>query len=319
MLLEKKFLNQYYQKANWIWLLFPLTCIYFFSINLRNLFYKTGLLKQRKLPIKTLVIGNRIVGGAGKTQLTIFLVNFFSKKGIRCGVVSRGYKGGYKNTQEVSLKSSASLVGDEPYLIKRKTGVPVVVGKSKYEAALYLLKKHNIDLLIFDDGLQNKSIKYDLSVLIEDDRIVTNNFLLPVGPYREMKFKNSSKNTLVISNSDNAVSNFIKFKFDKVVNLKSGKVVNIKKLKHLVLSIGIGNPYKLIAILKKITFFEAKIYEDHYSFCKSDFNDHCNYLLTEKDSVKCESFAQANMWVLIPKIDVCNKFLTKLEKRIVHG
>ena len=319
MPLEKKFLNQYYQKADWIWFLIPFSCIYFFAISLKNIFYKIGILKQRKLPIKTLVIDNRIVGGAGKTQLTIFLVNFFLKKGIRCGVVSRGYKGSYKNTQEVSLKSSTNIVGDEPYLIKRKTGAPVVVGKSKFEAALYLLKKHNVDLLIFDDGLQNKSIKYDLSVLIEDDRTVTNNFLLPVGPYRELRFKNPSNDTLVISNSDNAVSNFIKFKFDKVVNLKSRKVVNIKKLKNLVLSIGIGNPYKLISILKKITFFEAKIYEDHYSFGQSDFNDHRNYLLTEKDSVKCESFAQTNMWVLIPKIDVCNKFLTKLEKRIVHG
>ena len=319
MSLEKIFLKQYYQKADWIWLFLPLTCIYFFAINLRNILYKVGIFKQKKLPVKTLVIGNRIIGGAGKTQLTIFLVNFFLKKGISCGVVSRGYKGSYKHTQEVSSKSETKVVGDEPFLIKKKTGAPVVVGKSKFEAAIYLLKKHKVDLLIFDDGLQNKSIKYDLSILIEDDRYVTNNFILPVGPYRELKLKNLSNNIIKISNSDKAVSNFIKFKFDKVINLKNQKVVNIKKLKNLVLSIGIGNPYKLINILKKITSFEAKIYDDHYLFTKSDFNEFYNYLLTEKDSVKCELFAQSNMWVLMPKLEVCNKFLTKLEKRIIYG
>ncbi|NCV54046.1 MAG: tetraacyldisaccharide 4'-kinase, partial [Betaproteobacteria bacterium] len=73
MSIEKFFTDQYYKQANLIWLLLPISLINYIFYYLRNALYKSNIFKQRKLPVKTIVVGNLIVGGSGKTQLVIYL------------------------------------------------------------------------------------------------------------------------------------------------------------------------------------------------------------------------------------------------------
>ena len=79
MSIEKFFTDQYYKQANLIWLLVPFSLINYFLYYFRTWLYKLNFFKQKKLPVTTIVIGNLIVGGSGKTQLVIYLAKLLKK------------------------------------------------------------------------------------------------------------------------------------------------------------------------------------------------------------------------------------------------
>jgi len=321
MSIEKFFTDQYYKQANLIWLLLPISLINYIFYYLRNALYKSNIFKQRKLPVKTIVVGNLIVGGSGKTQLVMYLAKLFKKNNINVGIISRGYKGKSKNTTEVFGDSNPIHVGDEALLLKQKLDAPVFVSRSRYEAGKALIKKYSdVDVIISDDGLQHKSLIFDYKILINDDRYVTNRLLLPAGPFREPLSRIHDNDIYVLSNSLKSRKNFFNFSVNhKVTNLKTSKVMSLKILTNLHLSIGIGYPYRLINSLKKLCHFKYQIYDDHYYFTKDDFKDNFNYLITEKDSVKCKNIDNKNIWVLKSDARMCPVFEKKLLGKILNG
>ena len=160
----------------------------------------------------------------------------------------------------------------------------------------------------------------DFKILINDDRYVTNRLLLPAGPFREPLSTIYDKDLLVLSNSLKSKKNFFNFSLNhKVTNLHTNKVISLKKLTNLHLSIGIGYPYRLIDSLKKLCHFKYRIYDDHYYFKKNDFKDNFNYLITEKDSVKCGNIENKNIWVLKSDVRMCPIFEKKLLGKILNG
>jgi len=321
MSIEKFFTDQYYKQANLIWLLIPLSLINYFIYYLRTSFYKFNIFKQKKLPVTTIVVGNLIVGGSGKTQLVIYLAKLLKKNNINVGIISRGYKGRFKNTIEVFDSSNALDVGDEALLLKQKLNIPVFISRSRFEAGNALIKKYSeTDVIISDDGLQHKSLFFDHKILINDDRYVTNHLLLPAGPFREPLSKIRDNDILVLSNSFESKKDFFKFSLNhKVTNLKTNEVIALNKLTNLHLSIGIGYPYRLIKSLKKLCDFKYRIYDDHYYFTNNDFKDNFNYLITEKDSVKCTNIKNKNIWVLKSDARMCPVFEKKLLGKILNG
>lgn len=132
------------------------------------------------------VVGNVVVGGAGKTPCTIALVNHLRENGWHPGVVSRGHG---RNTTEVAHVLSdtpAAVAGDEPLLIRRRTGAPVCVAARRAEAARALLAAHaQVDVLVCDDGLQHLALGRQLAIAVFDDRGTGNGWLLPAGLLRE--------------------------------------------------------------------------------------------------------------------------------------
>ena len=126
----------------WQWCLSPLSLLYGGLMSLRSLGYHCGLWRQVRLPIPVVVVGNYIVGGAGKTPTTIALVRALQALGWRPGVVSRGYGRDGDEVAQIDPRSSAEAVGDEPLLIFRQTRVPVAVGRLRAEAAAALMAKH---------------------------------------------------------------------------------------------------------------------------------------------------------------------------------
>ena len=148
--------NLWYQKGRGGWFLLPLTLIFYLLTRLRLLLYRNQLLKSFKVSAPVIVVGNISVGGSGKTPLVLYLARELKLRGFRPGIISRGYGGQSERwPQEVHPESDPNRVGDEPLLMARRSGVPVVVDPNRVEAAEYLLSKHPVDVIISDDGLQH--------------------------------------------------------------------------------------------------------------------------------------------------------------------
>ncbi len=153
---------------------------------MRRLFYRYGFLRSTRAGVPTVIIGNVVAGGAGKTPLVIALVRHLRIKGLQVGVISRGY--GRTSTQclEVFEKTPIFESGDEPALIQRATGTPVFVASRRIEAVQALLAAYpQTQVLVCDDGLQHYALQRDIEVAVFDDRGTGNGWLLPAGPLRE--------------------------------------------------------------------------------------------------------------------------------------
>ncbi len=166
--------------------LLPLSGVYCLLLGLRRAAYALGLKRPAALPVPVIVVGNWIVGGAGKTPTTLAVLQQLRARGLRAGVVSRGYGREGDEVRLVSTQSSAREVGDEPLLLHLRGRVPVAVGRDRVAAAQALLAAHpELQLLISDDGLQHWRLPRALSLLVFDERGLGNGRLLPAGPLRE--------------------------------------------------------------------------------------------------------------------------------------
>ncbi len=140
----------------------------------------------QSLPVPVIVVGNVVVGGAGKTPATIALVQALRQRGFVPGVVSRGYGRRSKSLLAVGEASSALDVGDEPLLIYRRTQAPVFVGRNRASAGQALLAAHpDVNIIVADDGLQHHALARDAQLILIDERGFGNGLLLPAGPLRE--------------------------------------------------------------------------------------------------------------------------------------
>lgn len=167
-------------------LLWPLSAVYAALGWLRRTAYALGLFKSHRLPVPVIVVGNVVVGGAGKTPTVVALVQHLQSRGWHPGVVSRGFGRASDEVMQVSRTSSANDVGDEPTLIHRATGAPVYVAKRRVDAAHALLAQHpHTDVLLCDDGLQHLALGRDLSIVVFDERGMGNGWQLPAGLLRE--------------------------------------------------------------------------------------------------------------------------------------
>lgn len=159
---------------------------------------EAGPRRAAPLPVPVLVVGNVIVGGAGKTPTVIALVAQLRAWGFTPGLVSRGY--GRDGEQPRLLEAAtpgtrpdrtadaalAREVGDEPLLMHRRTGAPVAVARSRVDAVRRLLARHpEVDVVVSDDGLQHHALPRDLEIVVFDGRGLGNGQVLPAGPLRE--------------------------------------------------------------------------------------------------------------------------------------
>jgi len=168
------------------WLLLPLGLLFFLAVGVRRWLYRRDYLKVERLPVPVVVIGNITAGGAGKTPLVIYLAEALCRMGRHPGVVSRGYGRDGTATQKVGASGTAAMAGDEPLLIRRRTGCPVFVGRDRVAAARALLAAHpECDVILCDDGLQHYRLGRDVEIVVCDARGVMNGWPLPAGPLRE--------------------------------------------------------------------------------------------------------------------------------------
>lgn len=167
-------------------LLWPASRLYGLLVELRRLAYRAGYIPSERLPIPVVIVGNVVAGGAGKTPAVIALVRHLQARGLRVGVVSRGYGRSSQHSQQVLADTPIEESGDEPALIQRTTNAPVFVASRRVEAARALLAAHPLtQLIICDDGLQHYALQRDIEIAVFDERGTGNGWLLPAGPLRE--------------------------------------------------------------------------------------------------------------------------------------
>ncbi|HEY0821870.1 MAG TPA: tetraacyldisaccharide 4'-kinase, partial [Rhizobacter sp.] len=168
------------------WLLWPLSWLYRGLLALRRAGYRSGFLRTHRLPVPVLVVGNLIVGGAGKTPTTMALVELLRAHGHRPGLLSRGYGRSSDIPQLVTRHTAARDAGDEPLLMHLRTGAPTAVGADRAAAGRLLLREHpELTVLVCDDGLQHWRLARDAQIIVFDERGGGNGWLLPAGPLRE--------------------------------------------------------------------------------------------------------------------------------------
>ena len=173
--------------------LWPLSQLFGALAGLRRLSYRLGLSSATRLPCPVLVVGNRIVGGAGKTPTTIAILQYLQQKGWRPGVLTRGYKADESTHPRPLLLDAnsqstltATDAGDEPWLIWRRTQVPVMIDPLRVRGGHAMLDRHpEVNILVCDDGLQHLPLHRDIEVIVFDERGQGNGWLLPAGPLRE--------------------------------------------------------------------------------------------------------------------------------------
>ncbi|AOF86961.1 tetraacyldisaccharide 4'-kinase [Hydrogenophaga sp. RAC07] len=167
-------------------LLWPVSLVYGALMALRRGLYQMGLKQSHSVGVPVVVIGNVVVGGAGKTPTVIGVVNHLKTQGWQPGVVSRGH--GRQSQHVVLVHADTALAdsGDEPALIHRRTQVPVCVAAQRVAAARALLAAHpEVNILVCDDGLQHLALHRDVQIIVFDERGTGNGWLLPAGLLRE--------------------------------------------------------------------------------------------------------------------------------------
>jgi tetraacyldisaccharide 4'-kinase len=168
------------------WLLRPLSLLYGALVALRSAAYRLGFRRASHPGVPVIIIGNVVAGGAGKTPVTLAVLQHLCAQGWRPGVVSRGYGRQARGLRAVQATSTAGEVGDEPLLIHRRSGVPVVVSADRVAAARELRRLHpQVNVIVSDDGLQHLALARDVEVCVFDERGAGNGWLLPAGPLRE--------------------------------------------------------------------------------------------------------------------------------------
>lgn len=165
------------------WALRPLSLLY---APLAALERRRAAAHAQHAGVPTIVVGNVIAGGAGKTPVTQAIVRHLRARGWQPGIISRGYGRSTLDCRAVHLHDDADDVGDEPLLLARSTGVPVFVAPQRIDAARALRAAHpQVNVIVCDDGLQHLALARDVEICVFHDGGIGNGWQLPAGPLRE--------------------------------------------------------------------------------------------------------------------------------------
>lgn len=162
----------------------PLSTLYGAAVGLRNSLYDSGRLRVHSLQASVISVGSISAGGAGKTPLVIMLGEMLKQRGIAFNVLSRGYGRKTKGVRLVDPAGTAAEFGDEPLLIARKLGVPVMVGEDRHAAGKFAEEKFGLQVHLLDDGFQHRRLARDFDLVVVTKRDLHDR-LLPAGRLRE--------------------------------------------------------------------------------------------------------------------------------------
>jgi len=289
-----------------LWLLLPLAAIYSLLSVLNR-----RLAKPVRLPVPVIVVGNLIVGGAGKTPLTLWLAQQLKARGWRPGIVSRGYGRSGDGVIPVAADSLPAEVGDEPLLLARRSGVPVWVGRQRAAAGAALLMAHrDVNVVLCDDGLQHYGLARDVELVVFDARGAGNGWRLPVGPLREPLARLATVDAIVGNNFKASLTTSLPtfdmtlrpgsfYRLDNPQQICSADSLRTRGPFHALA--GIGNPERFFQTLESLGLScENHPFPDHHRYSAADlaFAKDGILLMTEKDAVKCAGLTVGETWVL---------------------
>ena len=295
----------------------PLSWVYGAIVGLRRRAYARGWLTVHRVGRPVVVVGNLSVGGTGKTPLVIWLARCLIERGMKVGIVSRGYGARPRDEPRVvGEQSSWRDVGDEPVLLSRASGCMTVVGRDRVAAARVLVRSQ-VDVILADDGLQHLRLARDCEIVVVDgSRGFGNARMLPAGPLREPVSRLAGADLIVVNGAGEHPS---LQRLDGAVKAKTLQMTLVpgaaarldgqegpRPLEHfrgepVHAAAGIGNPQRFFRDLRQLGLQVIEHpFADHHPFTAREltFGDDLPVLMTEKDAVKCLTFANPRLWAV---------------------
>lgn len=274
----------WYQKSWFTLILLPLTIVYTTLILIKAALYRFSILKSTRFDKPVIVVGNILVGGTGKTPMTIALVNLLIRHGCRVGVISRGYGGAHgAGSHRVTADDSAAWVGEEPILIYHETRAIVIVNRCRVQGIRDCLAQHQVDVVICDDGLQDASLNPTLKIAIHPNQLRYFPVCIPAGPLRE---------PLMALDDCDVVVRELRYHVEGFVNAHGHPVETAAlKAQDLTAVSAIARPDRFMTLLKEHGI-EAKPYffADHHPYVKGDLAPiKTPIITTDKDWIKLKN------------------------------
>jgi len=282
--------------------------IYGAATQIRNHLYDRGILRARRLSQPVISVGNLSVGGSGKTPFVMLLGELLKSSNVQFDVLSRGYGRRNGRVLAVDCNGSPDEFGDEPLLIARRLGCPVIVGKDRYRAGVFAEHTFGPQPHILDDGFQHRSLARDFDIVMLasqdlDDR------LLPEGRLREPLRSLNRADALVLA-EDFVASLPVSGKH--IWKLRRGISLENSPLRPVVFC-GIARPRAFLEQLHQsgIREISSKFYRDHHRYSEGDIRDLIElkdknkadgFITTEKDAINLEPLLQKLGEVAIARV-----------------
>lgn len=273
------------------WLLLPFTLLYASILWIRNKLYDIQVFKSREFAIPTIVVGNLVVGGAGKSPMAEYLISLL-KNSKKVATLSRGYGRKTNGFALAQATSTADEIGDEPLQFKRKfPDITVAVCEDRCFGVEQLAPNH--DVIILDDAFQHRKLKPKLSILLFDfESLLSFGMPLPTGNFRDLMSQTKRADCVVITKCPSAISENEKRKIEHKIRRYSNSPVFYSKISYLpilsakrkvletdlsntsiLLFTGIANPKPLLDYMASVSKSVIHIqFSDHYAFKKADFD-----------------------------------------------
>ena len=288
-----------YGKGNLLaYVLLPLTL----PIMLNNFFLNLKKSKKNK-KIKLICIGNIYIGGTGKTPAVINLFKILKKFDLNVSIGKKFYKSHI----------------DEIDLLKKESNV--IVDKSR-KKIIQKAENSKIDCLIFDDGLQDKTVSYDIQFVCFDSKSwIGNGLLIPSGPLRE-KLNSLKKYDAVFlknlnDNIDDKINLIRRYNSNIKVFSTNYEITNLNKFdtsKDYLIFSGIGNPKSFRGLLEKNKFriIEEIIFPDHFTYSKKNID----FIKKRSKEINAKIITTEKDYIKISKIDPEDIEFLKVETKI---
>ena len=329
----------WHRQSAWLWLLLPLSLLvrYISIRRLRTLRKgpQNGHFEELSCPV--IVVGNITVGGTGKTPLIIALANHLKKEGFRPAIISRGYKSqSHRYPLLIDESVSISDSGDEPTLIYRHTRCPVVIDPDRAAALGFVQQNTEANVVLSDDGLQHFGLPRSYEICVTDPvRGFGNGLCMPAGPLREPISRLQQVDAVVLNGGERTDHPLLSHSFR--IGLKPNALVNLSTAERRPLGgapfkigttieavAGLGNPDRFFKLLEDLPYpIQAHSFPDHYNYRSEDFrsgafSQNNPIVMTEKDGIKCESFADSRFWFLDVEVQVDSDLLTQVSEHARH-
>jgi tetraacyldisaccharide 4'-kinase len=292
-------------------------------VRLRLRLFRWGWLRSTASVVPVWVVGNVVVGGAGKTPTVLALHQWLVQQGRTPGIVSRGYGGRAQGVQEVQPNSSAADIGDEPLLLKLRSQAPVFVGRDRVAAVQALLSQHpEVNIIISDDGLQHVRLKREFQIIVFDARGAGNGWLLPAGPLRQPLPRELPHRSMVVYNcpeSSTPLPGYVTTsRLSGAVSWsawRTGQPATAEALETLAVfsqqqplwaAAGIAQPERFFNMLRKNGLnINPLPLLDHYDFATLPWPANAtDVVITEKDAVKLKQADHTHTRVWVVPLDL---------------
>ncbi len=277
--------------------LLPFSWLYGIGVRFRNQLYDLGILKSKAFDVPVISVGNITVGGSGKTPHVEYLVNLLKDK-VQVAVLSRGYKRKSKGYVLADADTTMSMIGDEPYQMKKKfDNVHVAVDKKRVEGIERLTSDSetcDTDVILLDDAYQHRRVKPGINILLVDyHRLIIYDQLLPAGRLREPKQGKNRADIVIVTKCPKDLKpmeyrvltkamNLFPYQnlFFTTLNYKDlrpvycGEKLSLSKITpedSILLITGIASPRQIIYDLQPYTeHIIPMTFGDHHQFTKKD-------------------------------------------------